>query len=85
MTLVELFPGRCTPPGPTAEEIERDLAAERAAGIAKAQEFYRDGRRGRALYELARSLERQIRIAGLGSHEVRTPSLATATAWERTR
>lgn len=64
-----------------ADELERELDEARAYGLAQAQLYYRAGRRGRALYELVRSVERQIRIAGLGSHEIRPASLQTEIGW----
>lgn len=60
---IQLAPG----PGREAADVEQDLAAQIDHGVAIAHEHLLAGRRGRALYELTRSLERQLRIAGLGS------------------
>lgn len=55
--------GDVAPDGPTdAERRQRDIAAERAHGANRAFEFMLAGKPGRALYELARSAERQKRI-----------------------
>lgn len=43
---------------------------ERRAGLTAAMEAIRDGRPGFALFKLARSVERQGRIAGLGTHPI---------------
>lgn len=49
---------------PAAIDMERRDAARRAAALIV------DGKPGRARYELARSVMRQARIAGLGTHAV---------------
>lgn len=43
------------------------VAAERHAGVRKAVHLIVDGTPGRAHYELVRSVQRQARIAGLGT------------------
>lgn len=51
--------------GPTQAEVEEQVAAHRAAGIAVARSYLAKGMPGRAFYELVRSLERQARVAGI--------------------
>lgn len=47
-----------------ATTVEDRIDHERRAGIEKVLACLREGRRGRAHYELARSVERQARVAG---------------------
>lgn len=53
-----------------ASTPESYLDAERHDAVRKAVAALREGRPGYALFVMARSLERQTRIAGLGTHEV---------------
>lgn len=46
------------------------IDAERRAGVSDAFALILKGRPDRALYELARSVERQVRMAGAGSHPI---------------
>lgn len=49
---------------------EQAIAAERNEATRRAVRLLVDGMPGRAQYELARSVVRQARIAGLGTHEI---------------
>lgn len=49
---------------------EQAIAAERHEATRKAAALIVAGKPGRAQYELARSVVRQARIAGLGTHEI---------------
>ena len=49
---------------------EQAIAAERNHAVRTAAALVIDGRPGRAQYELARSVMRQARIAGLGQVEI---------------
>lgn len=63
---VRLAPG----PGRHRRDIEADIAAHMAEGIAKTRAHLAAGRPGRALYELTRSLQAQAKVAGLGLLEI---------------
>jgi hypothetical protein len=52
-----------TTPAPTATYVD----AERRAGIQEALDLVRQGRPGYAFFKLARSVERQNRLAGNGT------------------
>lgn len=53
-----------------ASTPETYIDAERHVGVRKATGLLLARKPGRALYELTRSVERQARIAGLGSHDL---------------
>ena len=63
------------------EYIEKLIAECRDHGVQLATELRRAGRPGRALYEIARSVERQARIAGIGTWHVNPESLRHDSAW----
>lgn len=52
---------------PTTVEIEKELGEHRRAGVRRAIAHIVDGKPGRALYTLVRSVEWQARVAELGS------------------
>lgn len=52
--------------------IEGYIAAERRAGFDRAMAHRLAGNKGRAHYEIQRSFQRQLRIAGLGTQDVVT-------------
>lgn len=49
------------------DQVESYLADQRAEGIRRALDYLVAGQLGRARYELQRSVQRQARIAGLGT------------------
>jgi len=65
----------------TLEDVERDLAEARAYGIEQALRYIGEGRRGRALYELVRSVQRQAVMAGLGTPAILPVSLQEPSGW----
>lgn len=66
----------------TPWEIERDVNECRAHGLQEWAEYRAQGRPGRALYAIARSVERQARIAELGDPpRIMPDSLQTDVGW----
>ncbi|GEP38855.1 hypothetical protein NPS01_25180 [Nocardioides psychrotolerans] len=51
------------------DPVEVAIAAERADGIARSHAHRVAGNHGRAHYEIQRSFQRQLRIAGLGTQD----------------
>lgn len=56
--------------GAFATTPEQAIDAERNAAVRRASALIVEGKPGRAQYELARSVVRQARIAGLGTQDI---------------
>lgn len=68
------------PIAPAPVPVGDYLDQERTHGITRTLHYLREGNPGRAHYELQRSFQRQLRIAGLGT----LPVVTTTPAGRRT-